>query len=145
MMTRTSHAASPSASRCAQATHSIRPLVGLLIIAATAAAGCEALNPRPPVEAFANKLAEEAVIPAVREGLARGAQQLALQASAQGINPTYVMRFRGVWITGLEGEASVGIDGIAGQIQISTSTSTSTSPATAGEQPGAAAPSGEKP
>lgn len=81
--------------------------------------GCAALNPQPPVEAFANKLADEAIIPAVREGLTRGAQSLAIQAGAHGINPAYVVRFEGKWVTGLEGMASVGIEGFAGQMQVS--------------------------
>jgi len=91
------------------------PLLGLT--------GCATLNPQPPVEHFANKLADEAIIPAVRAGLAQGVEQLVIQAGAQGINPTYVMKFSGKWVTGVEGVASVGIEGIAGQLQVSSASS----------------------
>jgi len=82
-------------------------------------AGCAALNPRPPIEEFANKLADQAIIPAVKQGLAQGVEQLTIQAGAQGINPTYVVNFAGKWVVGIEGRASVGVEGIAGQLQVS--------------------------
>jgi hypothetical protein len=85
--------------------------------------GCATLNPQPPIEAFANKLADEAIIPAVREGLTQGVEQLSIQAGAQGINPTYVVNFEGKWVVGVEGRASVGVEGVAGQLQV-TSVST---------------------
>ncbi len=85
--------------------------------------GCASLNPQPPIEAFANKLADEAIIPAVREGLSQGVEHLTIQAGAHGINPTYVVNFEGKWVVGVEGRASVGVEGVAGQLQIS-STST---------------------
>lgn len=93
-------------------------IVPWLLLACVSLLGCEALNPRPPVEAFAAKLADEAIIPAVREGLAGGVKSLAIQAGAQGINPTYVMEFEGLWVTGLRGRATVGVEGLAGQVQI---------------------------
>jgi hypothetical protein len=91
----------------------------LAILALLGLSGCATLNPQPPVEHFANKLADEAIIPAVREGLSQGVEQLVIQAGAQGINPTYVVKFSGKWVTGVEGAASVGVEGIAGQLQVS--------------------------
>lgn len=82
--------------------------------------GCVSLGQRPPVEAFAERLADEALIPAVREGLSRGVSQLTMQAGAQGIDPTYVVRFTAKWVVGIEGSASIGVEGVAGQMQIST-------------------------
>lgn len=81
--------------------------------------GCTAWTSRPPVEAFADKFADEAVIPAVREGLAQGVRHLTIQAGAQGINPAYVAKVSGKWVVGLECEVSVGAEGVAGQMQVS--------------------------
>jgi len=81
--------------------------------------GCASLNPRPPIEAFVDKLADEVVLPAVREGLSRGVESLAIQAGAHGINPSYVITFEGKWVVGIEGRASVGVEGVAGQLQVS--------------------------
>lgn len=103
---------------------------GALCCAVVLLAGCEALNPRPPVEAFATKLADEAIIPAVRDGLAGGVRSLAIQAGAQGINPTYVMEFEGLWVTGLSGRASVGVEGLAGQLQVSSLSPSGPAPTT---------------
>ena len=83
--------------------------------------GCAQMNAQPPVEAFANKLADEAIIPAVKAGLSQGVEQLSIQAGAQGINPTYVVAFEGKWVVGIEGRASVGVEGVAGQMQITSS------------------------
>jgi len=99
---------------------------GLAILALFGISGCATLNPQPPVEHFANKLADEAIIPAVREGLSQGVEQLVIQAGAQGINPTYVVKFSGKWVTGVEGTASVGVEGIAGQLQVSSTASEET-------------------
>jgi len=103
----------------------LKTFVGFLlaILALFGLTGCATLNPQPPVEHFANKLADEAIIPAVREGLAQGVEQLVIQAGAQGINPTYVVKFSGKWVTGVEGAASVGVEGIAGQLQVSSASS----------------------
>ncbi|MCK6458117.1 MAG: hypothetical protein L6Q92_16505 [Phycisphaerae bacterium] len=91
----------------------------LLSIIGGCVAGCAALNPKPPIEEFANKLADQAIIPAVKQGLSQGVEQLTIQAGAQGINPTYVVNFAGKWVVGIEGRASVGVEGIAGQLQVS--------------------------
>lgn len=110
---------------------SIRRMAALCILLAGLAAalvcvhGCSELNPRPPVEAFAQRLADEAIFPAVREGLTRGVDNLSIQAGAQGISPAYVIEFSGKWVVGIEGRASVGVEGVAGQVQIA-----SVSPAT---------------
>lgn len=94
-------------------------LASLLCLVVNCVAGCAALNAKPPVEQFAEKLADQAIIPAVRQGLSQGVEQLTVQAGAQGINPRYVVEFEGMWVTGLKGRASVGVDGIAGQLQVS--------------------------
>jgi len=80
--------------------------------------GCASLNPRPPIEQFADKLMDEAIIPAVRQGLTQGIEHLVIQAGAQGIDPTYVVNFEGKWVVGIEGRASIGVEGIAGQLQV---------------------------
>lgn len=102
------------------------PLLGL--------SGCASLNPQPPIEAFANKLADQAILPAVREGLSRGVEHLTIQAGAQGINPTYAVTFEGKWVVGIEGRAAVGVEGVAGQLQISSASTeeSETSPHAAG-------------
>lgn len=79
--------------------------------------GCASLNASPPIEAFANKFTDEVVKPAITEGLKQGIQATAVQFGAQGINPTYKVKFSGKWVTGIEGEASIGAEGIAGQVQ----------------------------
>jgi hypothetical protein len=106
----------------------LKTFVGVLlaILALFGLTGCATLNPQPPVEHFANKLADEAIIPAVREGLSQGVEQLVIQAGAQGINPTYVVKFSGKWVTGVEGAASVGVEGIAGQLQVTSASSEET-------------------
>jgi len=98
----------------------------LVILALFGLTGCATLNPHPPVEHFANKLADEAIIPAVREGLSQGVEQIVIQAGAQGINPTYVVKFSGKWVTGVEGAASVGVEGVAGQLQVSSTSNEET-------------------
>lgn len=91
-----------------------------IVFACVLLTGCAALNPQPPIEAFANKLADEAIIPAVRAGLTQGVEHLVIQAGAHGINPTYVVEFEGKWVVGIEGRATVGIEGVAGQVQVTT-------------------------
>lgn len=80
-----------------------------------------------PVEAFAGKFVDQVVGPAVQRGLEQGVRDLNIQAGAQGINPKYVVTFDGKWVTGVEGKASVGVDGIAGQVQVSSSSDEETS------------------
>ncbi len=129
----------------------------LLSIIGGCVTGCASLNAKPPIEEFANKLADQAIIPAVKQGLAQGVQQLTVQAGAQGINPTYVVNFAGKWVVGIEGRASVGVEGIAGQLQVSSAggekteqspyarDATPPQPANREEQPTATAPSGTQP
>lgn len=95
--------------------HSLLAMLGACVT------GCASLNAKPPIEEFASKLADQAIIPAVKQGLSQGVEQLTIQAGAQGINPTYVVNFAGKWVVGIEGRASVGVEGIAGQLQISSS------------------------
>lgn len=102
--------------------HSLLAMLGACVT------GCAGLNAKPPIEEFANKLADQAIIPAVKQGLSQGVEQLTIQAGAQGINPTYVVNFAGKWVVGIEGRASVGVEGIAGQLQVSSSSSEETEP-----------------
>lgn len=119
-------------------------LVCMLVILVAATIGCQALNPTPPIETFANKFADQVIIPAVQQGLSQGVSQLALQAGSQTINPRYVVKFTGKWVTGIEGEASIGVDGLSGQLQVASTSddATRTSPH-ASAQP-APAPTAEK-
>jgi len=112
---------SPATARCGLPSAAFGLCLALLGLT-----GCATLNPQPPVEHFANQLADEAIIPAVREGLAQGVEQLVIQAGAQGINPTYIVKFSGKWVTGVEGAASVGVEGIAGQLQVSSTSNEET-------------------
>jgi hypothetical protein len=90
------------------------------LFALTFLSGCDLFQKTtPPIEMLATKLVDEAIAPAVREGLSRGVEQLTLQAGAQGINPKYVVIFEGKWVVGVEGQVSIGVEGIAGQLQIS--------------------------
>jgi len=104
-----------------------------VIVLCIAVSGCEALNPRPPIEAFAGKFADEVIIPAVREGLAQGVEQLSVQAGAQTIDPAYVVLFEGKWVVGIEGRASVGVEGLAAQAQITSTASGENESPTHGE------------
>lgn len=81
--------------------------------------GCSAMNASPPMEQMTNKIADKVVIPAVEKALEQGVRSFALQAGAQGVNPTYVIEGEGKWVVGIEFRATVGVEGIAGQMQIS--------------------------
>lgn len=97
----------------------MKKTIVLSILSLTAlCAGCAALNPQPPIEAVANKFVDQAIVPAVREGIAQGIRSMNLQAGAHGINPTYKVTAEGKWVVGLEVEATIGVDGVAGQLQI---------------------------
>lgn len=95
-------------------------IVAILALFGITLCGC---NTKEAVERQADKLTNEVIIPAVKEGLKQGVENLVIQAGAQAINPTYHLKFRGVLVNGFEGEATIGIEGIAGQAQVS-STST---------------------
>lgn len=99
---------------------SVSKLIPILVTALLGgcSVGCQALNPSPPIEAFANKLVDQAIVPAVKDGISQGVKNLQLQAGAQVINPTYEIEFEGKWVVGVEGKASVGVSGVAGQAQI---------------------------
>lgn len=93
-----------------------------LVLAAVAwlmSSGCASWQKQPPIEEFAQKFVDQVIAPAVAEGLSQGVENLQLQAGAQAINPTYVFRFVGKWVVGIEGEASIGVEGLAGQLQVS--------------------------
>ena len=57
-------------------------LTSLLSIIGGCVTGCATLNPKPPIEEFANKLADQAIIPAVKQGLSQGVEQLTIQSGA---------------------------------------------------------------
>jgi len=91
-------------------------LGGLLTaLAALFAFGCVQ---QQPIEQFAGKFVDGVIEPAVKEGLSRGVESLTIQAGAQGINPTYRVDFEGFWCTGIKGMASVGVQGLSGQMAI---------------------------
>ncbi len=81
--------------------------------------GCQTLNPTPPIEGFVSQLMSDVVSPILQEGIAEGVNTMSVHWGAQGINPTYVIEFEGKIVQGLETRASVGVEGIAGQVQSS--------------------------
>jgi hypothetical protein len=81
--------------------------------------GC-AWAKQPPVEMMANKVVDEAVVPGIREGLSRGVEHLIVQAGAQTINPRYKFKVSAKWVVGIEADVEVGVEGVSGQVQIST-------------------------
>lgn len=87
----------------------------LSLFAAGCITGCKSWE-NPPVETLAQQMITEVIAPAVQTGLQNGVANLDLQGGIQGINPTYVATFEGLWVTGVQGKVSVGIDGVAGQI-----------------------------
>ncbi len=91
-------------------------IAGLLLLS-----GCESWAKKPPIEEFAAKFVDDVVKPAVEKGIAQGISNLQTQANAQGINPTYKTKFSGKWVVGIEGEASIGVEGVAGNVSVSTS------------------------
>src|SRR3990172_1973779 len=74
-----------------------------------------------PIEQFAGKFVDGVIEPAVKEGLSRGVESLTIQAGAQGTNPTHRVDFEGFWCTGIKGMASVGVQGLSGQMAITRS------------------------
>ena len=81
--------------------------------------GCAIFKQQAPIEHFADRFLTEAIAPAVQEGLKQGVENLTVQAGAQAINPTYHIAIDGKWVVGIEIDASVAAEGVAGQIQIS--------------------------
>lgn len=82
-------------------------------------AGCQSWSTNPPVEAFANRFFDT-VESGVKAGVQNGIDSLQIQAGAQVVNPKYIVKFDGKWVVGIEGSVSVGVDGLAGQAQVST-------------------------
>lgn len=82
-------------------------------------AGCQSQLPSPPLETFLNKIGDP-VGAALREGVSQGARSYSVQASAQGINPKYVIVVEGKWVVGVEATATVGVEGVAGAVHVST-------------------------
>ena len=95
-------------------------ILALFSVIGVGTCGCAAWTERPPIETFAAKLLDEAVIPGVKQGLSRGVEHLTIQAGAQGINPTYVITFEGKWVVGIEGKVTSGVEGVSGQVEITT-------------------------
>lgn len=108
--------------------HPINAII-LALLAAIGITGLCGCN-QPPIEKFAAKFADDIVKPAVSEGIKQGIGAFTLQAGAQGINPTYVVHFEGYWVTGIKGMASIGVQGLSGQMQVTTqgNENTKTSP-----------------
>lgn len=94
---------------------------GLLLIGipSCAATGCKSWSESPPIEAAVTRITDQVIIPLASEMLKGGVANGAIAAGAHGINPTYVAKFTGYWVTGIQGTLSVGVEGVAGQIQIS--------------------------
>jgi len=93
-------------------------LAAAFLLVGLSCPGCASFQ-SPPIEKFADRFIGEVVSPAVKEGLTQGVSQLTVQAGAQGINPTYVATFEGKWVVGIEGKITLGVQGVAGQIQVS--------------------------
>jgi len=72
------------------------------------------------IEKFATTFTETVIAPAVKKGISQGIRSLSMQAGAQGINPTYVIEFEGLWVTGVKGNARIGVEGLSGQVMVST-------------------------
>lgn len=84
-------------------------------------AGCGA-NYTPPIEETAKRINEEILIPTAREVIRSGLASGQLQAGAHAIDPHYVVELEGYWVTGIKGRATVGVEGIAGQVQVASQT-----------------------
>ena len=90
-------------------------LLGLLL---AVAGGCAIFKQQtPPMEGLAFKIAD-AVVPAIQKTVEKSGDNLALQGGIQGLNPTYRLGFEALWVTGLKGWITVGVEGVAGQIQM---------------------------
>lgn len=70
------------------------------------------------MERQANSFETNVVKPMVVGALENGVEGFGLQAGAQAINPTYKVTVKGMLVTGFEGEATVGMEGVSGQAQI---------------------------
>lgn len=61
-------------------------------------------------------VSEKIVVPLVEKAAAENtARNYQMNVAAHATNPTYVVTFRGVFGTCVEGEATLGVEGIAGQ------------------------------
>lgn len=99
---------------------SMLALLVMMLIALPGLTGCAAWIERPPIETVAHKLLDEAIVPALREGLAQGVSAHQAQLGVQGINPKYVVRTEGYWKVGIDVLLTIGADGVAGQLQTAT-------------------------
>jgi len=81
--------------------------------------GCAIFKQQAPIERMAEKFVDGPIADAVKKGLLQGVESLTIQAGAQAINPTYRITAKGKYVTGIELDASVAAEGVAGQIQIS--------------------------
>lgn len=79
---------------------------------------CAGCVEKPPIETFTDKLVTQAIVPVVKQGLAQGVKALTIQAGAQAVNPTYAIEFEAKWVVGVEGRATIGVEGLSGQVQI---------------------------
>lgn len=70
--------------------------------------------------AVADKMLDKIVIPVTREAMANQQVQAMIgQASMQGINPTMVISGDGKIVQGVEWQLRIGVEGVAGQVQMS--------------------------
>lgn len=73
------------------------------------------LVPKP--DANVQYLMEKVVSPAVTKAVTEANTRTAtLQGGVQGINPRYVVEFEGLWVVGVQGKVTAGLEGVAGQI-----------------------------
>lgn len=95
-------------------------LPGLVLILCAAAAGCdERTGTAKEMQTSSREFMREVVIPLAQKGMSRGVSGMQFQGGAHANNPKYVLRVKGYLVSGFEGEASIGLDGVAGQMMMS--------------------------
>lgn len=96
-----------------------KPLTALAALTALLT-GCTAWTSRPPIEETLKSVMTDVIAPAVKTALKADTNRSAIAAGAQGINPTYAIEFDGLWVTGIHGRCTIGVEGVAGQISVNT-------------------------
>lgn len=119
-------------------------LLSVLVLASTT--GCQTgglLTPKPRIETVADRVITEAIAPALQQGLKQGVENLTIQAGAQGINPTYRFTAAGRLVQAVEVEGTVGVEGVAGQMQLSSTSTDKTARSPYQLTPATSPPAGE--